>query len=181
MAGLHYLKFKRKMMKKVMFLVVGMLFAANVNAASLTLTDVDSKFTNDGGSIINNSSDAVHVNSGTLDKAFVHTFDVTNTGSTGMFRLWVDGTASSTSFINSFSVLVDGIEIAVLTAPSYTVGVFNSILLSAGQTVQMIVAGDFEYASYGLTLQTPIPAALFLFAPALLGFFGLRRKAAVAA
>ena len=41
-------------------------------------------------------------------------------------------------------------------------------------------ANDEFYIS-GLNAEVPVPAALFLFAPALLGFFGLRRKATLAA
>ena len=165
-------------MKKVMFLLIGLMFSVSVNAASLTLTDLDGSFTADGGSIVNNGSDAVHVNSGTLNTSFIHNISATNTGSQ-TFRLWLDGTASSSTFISAFSVLVNGVETAVLTAPSYTVGVYNSLLLAAGETVNLIISGTFDTASYGLTAQTPIPAALFLLAPALLGFFGLRRKSII--
>ena len=167
-------------MKKVMLILVGMLLSFSASAASLTVTDIGGVFGADGGAIITNGSDAVHLNSGTLNGAFTHSFSVTNTGASA-FRLWIDGTASSTSFISAFSVKAGGTEIAALTIPSYTVGVFNSILLGVGQSIALVVQGVFNNASYGLTLQTPIPAALFLFAPALLGFFGLRRKAVVAA
>jgi hypothetical protein len=37
---------------------------------------------------------------------------------------------------------------------------------------------DFSYGGDALVSQVPVPAAAFLFAPALLGFLGLRRKAA---
>ncbi|MDC9728869.1 MAG: hypothetical protein PSN04_06005 [Methyloprofundus sp.] len=150
-----------------------------VSAASLTVS-ADASFYNDGlsggGQIINNGSDAVHVNSGTLDQEFSHAFTVENTGAAGVFRLWVDGTASSSTFIESFSVLVDGIEIAALTAPTYTAGTFANILLAAGDSILMVVSGDFNVASYGLTLQTPVPAAVWLFGSALMGLFGASRR-----
>jgi hypothetical protein len=45
---------------------------------------------------------------------------------------------------------------------------------------KILKANDEFYIS-GLNAEVPVPAALFLFAPALLGFFGLRRKASLAA
>jgi len=171
-------------MKKVMFMIVGVLFAVSVNAASLTITETTGTF---GGSINGNGTDEVHVVSEQIRNTSIeHIFRVENTGATtaSAFRLWVSGDANAASNIDNFSVTVDGFEIAtLLTAYNiYGVGVYNSLLIAAGDFVTVVVKGDFtNSASYDLTLATPIPAALFLFAPALLGFFGLRRKAAVAA
>lgn len=170
-------------MKKVMFIIVGMLFAVTVNAASLAVTPSDTNFADDGGVIYNSGSDSVLVDSNGFSGEFTHTFDVTNTGSS-TFRLWVNGSASSAANMDSFSVKVDDVEIAdyISSAGIYGVGIFSEILLAAGESVKLVVSGVFTGdAAYEVTLATPIPAALFLFAPALLGFFGLRRKAAVAA
>jgi len=47
---------------------------------------------------------------------------------------------------------------------------FNTLLVNGPSTVK----ADFQVANL---IATPIPAAAFMFAPALLGFMGLRRKA----
>ncbi|MBV1950731.1 MAG: hypothetical protein KUG64_00850, partial [Cycloclasticus sp.] len=60
---------------------------------------------------------------------------------------------------------------------------FNKVILTAGSSIGSAETYALDDLHYGLHTPpaVPIPAALFLFAPALLGFFGLRRKAAVAA
>ncbi len=169
-------------MKKVMLFIVSMLFAVNVNAASIDVTEVGSSFASLANSSIANNGESVHLSSGTFTGVFSHEFDVTNVRSDSTaFRLWANGSASSSTNMESFSVKVGGVEIATFIPAfsAYGVGVYNTILLAAGETVKLVVSGNFTGigASYQTTLATPIPAALFLFAPALLGFIGLRRRA----
>jgi hypothetical protein len=60
----------------------------------------------------------------------------------------------------------------------------SSLVLEAGTIIVGFGdgLGDSDFDDLILALKpVPVPAALFLFAPALLGFFGLRRKASVTA
>lgn len=78
----------------------------------------------------------------------------------------------TTNIANSFNLA------AMLDLSSLGKGsefVFN--ILGLGNYIK---ANDEFYIS-GLNAEVPVPAALFLFGPALLGFFGLRRKATLAA
>ena len=175
-------------MKKVMFLVVGMLFAASVNAATIEIIndgDLNNGGTGDGvsGAVIkeiapNNGPLAVIDFEVTeLDVEIAN--DVVNTGGSWSIVSWVftPGAITGDVFDNSLGTYVD---VAGLLSYSF------SMYMADGATYYM----DFDgTALIGSTIsmsvqalpEVPVPAALFLFAPALLGFFGLRRKAAVAA
>ena len=94
---------------------------------------------------------------------------------------FIDGN-HGTSFTGTFELLVDGISqgttsLAALVTLDLWGTVFEFINNSAGD---YSLAGNQFYINV-LDAQVPVPAALFLFAPALLGFFGLRRKATLAA
>jgi hypothetical protein len=60
---------------------------------------------------------------------------------------------------------------------------FNKVVFTAGSASGAAETYNLDNLRYGLHTPSavPVPAALFLFAPALLGFLGLRRKASVAA
>jgi len=171
---------------KIAFFALLFMMTGAVSAAPLMVTDVDGVFSAEGvlgtsGSILNFGNET-HINSGTLNNsAVMHTFEIANTG-TSTFRLWLDGTASSSSNISGFSVKVAGFEVASITAGAvaYNIGLFNSLLLAATDTVTMVVTGNFSNASYGMTLATPIPAAVWLFGSALMGLFGASRRKSTA-
>ena len=162
-------------MKKVMLFIVSMLFSLSVSAASLTVTP-DAGFT---GSIDDNGSDSVFLSSDKITESFTHVHTVTNTSDFAQsFRLWVTSFFASIPEPISFSVVVGTTQIAV---PGNTYSFYNDVVLAAQEsisvTVSAVLAEGTRGADYDLLLETPIPAALFLFAPALLGFFGLRRRA----
>jgi hypothetical protein len=87
-----------------------------------------------------------------------------------------------TSFTGTYELIVDGasqgtFNLMALAAINIKGTVFEFINNSMGA---MADAGNQFYINV-LDAEVPVPAALFLFAPALLGFFGLRRKATLAA
>ena len=169
-------------MKKVMFLVVGMLFAANVNAASLTLSadganDVNGSVGYASGELVTASWDSSQAGGETISDMYTVTTDEFTGGY--LTVTFNPLTAGSTVSIN------DGTGATALNInPVGALGLVEYFwVLSAGTSydIYIDISNAVSGSNYDLRIETPIPAALFLFAPALLGFFGLRRKAAVAA
>jgi len=180
-------------MKKVMFLIVGMLFAASVNAATITIVN-DQVDVNAPVSGVSPSHDPAGMtftlynnpDTDTWADGDFHIGTAVTTDTTGDYAVeWTFNQANDFSggYIsqgeNSFA---EGYGIA--DYPQAISGAYSYIIsLVAGNTYFFDILG---HGTDGLNVTltvgaVPIPAALFLFAPALLGFFGLRRKAAVAA
>ena len=154
-----------------MLFLVALLVSVSANAATLTLTGGTSLLS--GGPVAQN----IQTLSGTGTTSFGVTADELST---------VDFTIveNSNATVNVSSVtLFDGVT-AVAT------GIFNgtgewsfSALLATGvsYTLSIIASGTGSLSATTAISAVPVPAALFLFAPALLGLMGLRRKTAVAA
>jgi len=184
-----------------MFMIVGMLFAASVNAAtqvSGTLYDDDDAYyhtlnvgADDTGTYTFESFgyaggtmlDGTVVVDGGFD-SWLHIFNpITN-----QILSQDDGASRvSASSGSSFDFLADiylGVGQYFVVVTQYANSWDGSVWSGAGTTGFEDVTGSTrtnEFAFEYSVSQVPVPAALFLFAPALLGFFGLRRKAAVAA
>jgi len=178
-----------------MFLLVGMLFAASVNAATVNIIN-DEVDVNAAVSGVSPSHDPAGM-----------TFTLYNDGS----NAWADGdfhigTAVTTDTTGDYAVewsfnQANDFSGGYISqgensfAPGYGIADYPQAINGAYSYVINLIAGNtyfFDILGKGLsglnitlTVGTvsavPVPAALFLFAPALLGFFGLRRKAAVAA
>jgi len=170
-------------MKKVMFMIVGMLFAVSVNAASLNLTL--NQISGDPVSIVDPASGQFVAASDsyfqpTANEPAVFELDVQGRDTRG----WFSGSFDDMSVSSYFKLFKDGSEIvnAAIVGPDfYQAGSFAFTLMLDSNSSYLIKVFTGVAQSYDFRVETPIPAALFLFAPALLGFFGLRRKAAVAA
>jgi hypothetical protein len=175
MAGLHYLKFKGKIMKKVMFIFIGMLISFSASAATLTLTDTGvagiSTITNNNAQYV----DALTTTSGN----FSDNWGLVANGGDAYVTITVDGFDEPVNSISLFSAAAPLVALVSDSIPELT-NIFSvTFLLSEGVDYLLNIEGTGG-TGYILSAETPIPAALFLFAPALLGFFGLRRKAALA-
>lgn len=165
-------------MKKVMLLIVGMLFAASASAATLSLTTAGtSNATQSVSGIVNNGP--VAIGSGeTTGGSWWSLFDLTTDVDTSAVVEWSFNPESAVS-----SATLSIWDNTVLIIQEVVSGDFiTSVFLQAGHTYWVDFTSVSSTAlSYDISVSAvPIPAALFLFAPALLGFFGLRRKAAVA-
>ncbi|MBL4743658.1 MAG: hypothetical protein JKX87_03325 [Cycloclasticus sp.] len=167
-------------MKKVMFLIVGMLFAVSVNAATLTLTGA----VGNAGAVKFGSGNLVTAdwsssqNSGeTINDVYTVTTDALSGGYLSVtFNPLTPGSTVSLFDGNSL------INLAVnAVGPNGSASYFWVLAANTVYNVYIDITNAVAASNYDLRIATPIPAALFLFAPALLGFFGLRRKAAVAA
>jgi hypothetical protein len=164
-------------MKKVMLFIASMLFAVGANAATLNL-------------VANGVNGGVSQNVSALTTSIVSGY-----GQTG-------GAASWGSFFNlTTSQATTGVvewsfnpEAAVTTAVLQIFDVTNNVILATHNVVGDFIT-SFQFlagTTYGIDFRDinstatrydvtvsaiPVPAALLLFAPALLGFMGLRRKA----
>jgi len=163
-------------MKKVMFMIVGMFLSLNVSAATMSwvsapVIDKD------------NSSVQITAHEGYAADEGIHVDE---------FKFNVDEAMSVAAVAIEFysdqldisNVTLDGLAFSFAEVggglAQWTIG---STLLAAGDhIIALYVTKALDGAQLSVKVSAvPVPAALFLFAPALLGFFGLRRKAAVAA
>ena len=172
-------------MKNAMLFCIALLFSVGANAATLTLSTVGSSGATQSIDLNNNSTVLA---GGTVSSSGVweSIFDVTTDVDTPVKVEW--------SF-NPFTALDSAVLVfSEITGPSggYT-----------GSTQYFNITGDFSFTAfltagvyyavdiidatssilkYDVSVSAvPVPAALFLFAPALLGLLGMRRKTAVAA
>ncbi|WP_288356390.1 hypothetical protein [uncultured Cycloclasticus sp.] len=198
-------------MKKVMFLVVGMMFASSVNAASVNFYNSLATFeathfsgsleqfedaTLNAGLSITSSNGSVSYSGGVMQDRLTRSSGNSTTfefGSAvnafgGIFDLGVAGFGQGIEFtIQAFQGSSEVLSqqftgngfFGFITDAS---NLFNKVIFTAGSSSGSAETYTLDDLHYGLhTAAVPVPAALFLFAPALLGFLGLRRKAAVAA
>lgn len=166
-------------MKKTLFFITALLFSISANAASIKVTPtVTSPYT-----ITNNDTNNVSVVA--TYSAFVGAFLLT-TGVTSDVDTLVKfdfsfnnlpATPGKVTFSQPISGMITPVETFAITSSGLT---FTRMLF-AGQTAFFNpmpgAAGSFNLSIAALPSEVPVPAALFLFAPALLGFLGLRRKA----
>ena len=163
-------------MKKTMLFFAALLFSFNVSAASLSLVGADTN----AGTVGIGSGQVVTANwssSVSGGEAINDSFTLsTNALTGGLLSLTFNPLASDTT-VSIFDG-VDTINLAITSVAKLGVVDFFWVLQAATDYVINIVIGSAAAGSnYDLRVETPIPAALWLFAPALLGFFGLRRKA----
>ncbi len=169
MAGLHF--YKEFKMKKISIALFGLLSMANVNAANLTVDGGWNYFS--FGGVGSSWSETF---SFTLTSAAK--FTVTDAFNSGDQFSFTDGVTTW----NTSTPVHDGTNIgsdydAALVSPKFS---SLSVLLGAGSYTISGLTTLSPYGGGGAAAQlssVPVPAAAFMFAPALLGFIGLRRKA----
>jgi len=169
-------------MKKVMLLVVGILFAGSASSASLTLSEDGVSGASQDVSEFNNNG-ALATGGGGTDgsETWASAFGLTTTEDTMANVLW---TFNPEANLQSATVGIgsDSVDDYIQTW-NITGNFLFSFLFEADEYYWVdIFNAESNGLEYDVSVSAvPVPAALFLFAPALLGFFGLRRKAAVAA
>jgi hypothetical protein len=168
-------------MKKTMLFFAAMLFSLNASAASLTLVGAGTNAGSVGtgsGEVVTAAWSANGIGGATISDSFTANSDVATTGTLSLtFNPLIPRTSVS---------IFDGIKTTVLDVVrigSLGVVEYSWMLEAATDYVISVMIGRGAAGSnYDLRLdsgvsEVPVPAALWLFAPALLGFFGLRRKA----
>jgi len=165
-------------MKKAMLFIIALLFTVSANAASINISVFDTVNADVLGIFPNDANTAV-ASAGTEGGSFIAEFDVTTTEDTWAIVEWTFNPEATLDFA---SVAFDG-TLGAIMAPVLIAGDFATyVWMAAGETYFFDIAGEaFSQMGFQLSVSAvPVPAALFLFAPALLGFLGLRRKSAMA-
>tara|TARA_R110001583_G_scaffold195483_1_gene374090 strand:+ start:404 stop:904 length:501 start_codon:yes stop_codon:yes gene_type:complete len=161
-------------MKKLSIALFSIFSIANVSAATLTVDGGWQKFEFDGVG----SSWSETFSFTLTDQALFSVTDAYNDGDEFSFTDGITTWNTSTAVNDNTNVGSD-YDVA-LASPKFS---SLSVLLSAGSYTITGLATLSPYGGGGAAARlssvsaVPIPAAAFLFAPALLGFMGLRRKA----
>ena len=164
-----------------MLLCIALLFSVSANAATLSLSTVGSSGATQSIDLNNNSTVLA---GGTVASsgAWESLFDVTTDVDTPVRIQWSFNPSTSLNAAQLAFGLVSGPGGNYVGTPT----IFNitgdfvfTALLTAGSFFAVdILNATSGVLKYDLSISAvPVPAALWLFAPALMGFFGLRRKA----
>ena len=171
-------------MKKTMLFFAALLFSFNVSAASLSLVGADTNAGSVGiasGSVVTSNWSANGIGGATINDVFTASSDVATTGTLSLtFNPLIPSTSVSI-FDGITTTFLDVVRIGSLGVVEY------SWMLEAATdyVISIMIGRGAAGSNYDLRLdsgisEVPVPAALWLFAPALLGFLGLRRKAKLA-
>lgn len=168
-------------MKKAMLFCIALLFSVGANAASLNITTAGSINATQEVDLTNNSTVLAGGTVASASNDWESYFNVSTDVDTPVKIEWSFNPVS-----NLISATLGIWEIGGGFSQYFDItGDFSfTAFLMAGKTYGIdIYDASSNVLKYDLSVSAvPVPAALFLFAPALLAFFGLRRKAqAVAA
>ena len=169
-------------MKKTMLFFAAMLFSLNVSAATLSLVGAGTNAGSVGiasGPVVTSSWSANGIGGATINDVFTASSDVATTGTLSLtFNPLIPNRTSVSIFDGITTTFLDVVRVGSLGVVE-----FSWMLEAATNYVINVAIGRGAAGSnYDLRLdsgisEVPVPAALWLFAPALLGFLGLRRKA----
>ena len=170
-------------MKKAMLFCIALLFSVGANAATLNLSTVVSL----GGATqsidLNNNSTVLAGGTVSTSGVWTSLFEVTTDVDTPVKAQWsFNPTSSLSSAQLAFGLLTGsggGYAVGGPTNFNITGDFIFTAILTAGSFFGVdIFNATSDVLKYDLSISAvPVPAALWLFAPALMGFFGLRRQA----
>lgn len=165
-------------MKKAMLFFAALLFSVNASAATLNLVG-------DAANVgtVGISSGQVVTASAALSKGQTvsDAYTLTTDALSGAYLSLTFNTLAPNTSVSIFDG-ISFVEPAIVAVASLGVVDYFWVLQAATDyVISIFIESANAGSNYDLRVETPIPAALWLFAPALLGFFGLRRKAQVAA
>ncbi len=161
-------------MKKAMLFVLAFLFSVSANAATLSMSAFQSA----------NATQSVDINTGSVvlgggtvtagSETWKSQFDVKTDVDTPVRIEWSFN--PQVSFLGATLKFLNGVD--PMQVINITSDFSFSAMIYAGKTALIdIVDATRSVFKYDVSVSAvPVPAALFLFAPALLGFMSLRRK-----
>jgi len=171
---------------KLAFFALIFLVSGVVSASTLSVSVIDQDNSDLIGMIEDSPSHSVGLNTGEkLYGDFTHTYTLLNDGGAD-FRLYINGNVQKVGNFDSLSVnlktmadvLIENLEVIVNPGGgSAYFGIYSDYILGAGESVKLVFTGvGFVGATYDATLETPIPAAVWLFGSALMGLVGASRR-----
>ena len=174
-------------MKKAMLFAVALLFSMSINAATLSLaTDTSTPGVSQNVSTVFNNGILATARGEVpeLNGNWESRFNLTSDDDTAIRVEWVFN--PSPNFENATlrlaKIASDGFTYVYENLFSITGSSFFTAFITAGVYAIDIIDATSGPLEYSVSVSAvPVPAALFLFAPALLGLLGMRRKTAVAA
>lgn len=175
-------------MKKVMFLLVVFLFSVSATAATVSLANVS--YTGDGSVVDASGPGGASATHSGIQGDFSDIWKVTSTPASNQILNIATSTPTFGNF-DAFYSLDNGSSWFDFSGESIIPGIneseFHTLTGNLISYLIKVVGSGISVgsSSYALAVQdttlpsVPVPAAIFLFAPALLGFLSLRRKSAV--
>lgn len=171
-------------MKKTMLFFAALLLSFNASAASLSLVGAGTNAGTVGiasGEVVTASWSTNGFGGATVNDSYTASSDVATTGTLSLtFNPLIPSTSVSI-FDGITTTMLDVVRVGSLGIVEY------SWMLEAATdyVISVMIGRGAAGSNYDLRLdsgisEVPVPAALWLFAPALLGFLGLRRKAKTA-
>jgi hypothetical protein len=164
-------------MKKTMLFFITLFFSISASAATLNLTTAGSSGASQEVSLTNND---IVLADGTVDEPNTNwssLFDLSTNQDTPVKVVWSFNPEANLSsatvslFENGSGAILD---LANITS-DYT---FNTMLMAGVSYGLDILGASSDELKYDVSVSAvPIPAALFLFGPALLGLLGMRLRA----
>tara|TARA_R110000787_G_scaffold46612_8_gene113014 strand:+ start:2775 stop:3293 length:519 start_codon:yes stop_codon:yes gene_type:complete len=171
-------------MKKAMLLCVAFLFSAGANSATLDLTAEGSNGATQQQVTLNNNN--VVLGGGVVESSMTNWSSMFNVTADTNTAVDVEWSFNPVRNLVSATVAIFALDGSFTETYDITGDFTFSAILSAGKTYGLDILDATSHAlKYDVSVtslsEVPVPAALFLFAPALLGFIGLRRRAKMTA
>ena len=169
-------------MKNAMLFCIALLFSVSASAATLNLSTVSANGGANQEVTVNNNSTVLA--GGTVSSAgsWESLFDVVTNVDTPVRVEWSFNPSTSLQSAQLVFGQVNGFGGGFI-GPTTIFNITGDFIFTAVLTAGAVFGVDIINATsgileYDLSISAvPVPAALWLFAPALMGFFGLRRKA----
>jgi hypothetical protein len=165
-------------MKKIFFsFVLLSVLSFGANAATLTLTEADPDLTDQANMAVNFGGTGQLVSgSGQISGSVDHIWGIESNPGDSYVSSFSITTPQSTAFIDGVNLYADSSLTTLLVAATQVGPEWKFSYLLAANTQYFINVLAHGTGSYTLNVQTPIPAAVWLFGSALMGLVGFSRR-----
>ncbi|WP_439503624.1 hypothetical protein [Methylophaga sp.] len=170
-------------MKKAMLLCIAFLFSAGLNAATLNLSAIDSVGATQQQVTLNNNN--VVLGGGVVETSMTNWSSLFNVSTDTDTTVDVEWSFNPVRNLVSASLAIFALDGSFTEIYDVTGDFTFSAILLAGKTYGLDILDATSHAlKYDVSVsslsEVPVPAALFLFAPALFGLMAFRRQAKLA-